>query len=108
MACTDILCRTGDLLLPASVRRVLETYWIGNSRSLLYVTNWSLMHFLSGVLLASIGTTLLQGFWIHTIWELWQMIVGNTPWWTWRGRIDLVMDTVLFLAGMAAYNLIQK
>ena len=103
----DALFLSGDLFLPKSVREVLERYWIGNDRSLVYITNWSLMHVLSGILT---GALLLRyaptwnyywtGFWIHTVWEIWQALVKNTPYWTLRGRIDILTDTVLFMGGM--------
>ena len=103
----DALFLSGDLFLPTSVRTVLERYWIGNDRSLVYITNWSLMHILSGILT---GWLLMRyapdwdyywsGFVIHSLWEVWQILVKNTPYWTLRGRIDVVMDTLLFMGGL--------
>lgn len=105
----DILFLSGDLFLPKSVRTVLEHYYIGNDRSLVYITNWSLIHFLSGILVAwglvtwyPKTTPLWTGFLIHTMWEIWQLAVQNTPW-TLRGIIDVGMDTLLFMLGMAAF-----
>jgi hypothetical protein len=102
MRCPDLLCRTGDLLLPLSVRRVLETYWIGDDRSLVYVTNWTFLHVLSGVLVVlwNPSITYLLAFWIHTAWEAWQILVRNTPWWTLRGQIDVVVDTLAYMLGV--------
>lgn len=106
----DFLTRTGDLLLPRPVLDVLEIYHIGGPKSLVYVTNWSIVHFVSGLLT---GYLLLQyyprynyywaGFVIHTIWEIWQLVVNNTPY-TIRGMIDIGMDTVLFMAGMIVFK----
>lgn len=103
----DALFLSGDLFLPKSVRTVLEHYWIGSDRSLLYVTNWSIIHLLSGILIGYILTTHFPeesyysvGFWIHTLWEVWQIVVKNTPYWTLRGKLDVVTDTVLFMGGM--------
>lgn len=103
----DALFLSGDLFLPKSVRTVLEHYWIGNDRTLIYISNWSLIHLLSGILT---GVLLMEyaptwnyywsGFWIHTIWEFWQIVVKNTPYWTLRGRVDVVTDTALFMGGM--------
>jgi hypothetical protein len=105
--CRDVLCRTGDLLLPVSVRRVLEMYWIGNERSWVYITNWSIVHAISGVLTALLlqryaarWPVVATSFWIHTAWELWQILVQNTPWWTLRGWVDIAMDTTLFMLGV--------
>lgn len=104
----DLLFLSGDLFLPKRVRNVLETYHYGSDRSLVYITNWSLLHVLSGIL---VGYILIQyypeydyywtGFWVHTIWEIWQILVKNTPYWTLRGRIDVVTDTVVYMLGMA-------
>lgn len=99
----DLLYLSGDLFLPKSLRTFLERYWIGNDQSLFYVTNWSIVHALSGVL---IGYLLLQndsyyatGFYIHTLWEVWQLAVRNTQN-TLRGTIDVFTDTAFFLLGM--------
>jgi hypothetical protein len=104
----DFLFLSGDLFLPKSVRTVLEEYHLGNARSLFYVTNWSLLHIVSGLLVGHILLTYYPtydyyttGFWIHTVWELWQILVKNTPYWTLRGKIDVVVDTLLFMGGMA-------
>lgn len=113
----DALYLSGDLFLPKYVRNVLEQYHLGNGRSLLYVTNWSLLHILSGLLTGYILWVYYptydyywSGFWIHTFWEVWQILVKNTPYWTLRGKIDVVMDTVLFMGGMlfAAWVLEDK
>lgn len=107
MSLRDILYLSGDVFLPKKMRTVLERYHIGNDKSLVYVTNWSIMHFFTGFFT---GILLLSfypeydyywtGFWIHTLWEVWQILVSNTPWWTLRGQVDVVVDTVIFLAGM--------
>jgi hypothetical protein len=84
------------------VRRLLETYWIGDDRSLVYVTNWTFVHFLSGVVLTSLfpAMTYWTAFLIHSAAELWQIIISNTPWWTLRGWIDIGMDTLFFMSGV--------
>jgi hypothetical protein len=104
----DILFRSGDLFLPKGVRDFLEYYYIGNGKSTLYVTNWSIIHFLTGILLTNyllkkrmnIYEIVLITFIIHTIWELWQIYGGNTPIGTLRGQIDVLVDTVFFMAGV--------
>jgi hypothetical protein len=102
MTCPDLLCRTGDLLLPMSVRKVLERYWIGDDTSLVYVTNWTFVHFFSGILLVRLFPTLSAwgAFWIHTAAELWQILIRNTPWQTARGRMDVFVDTLVFMSGV--------
>lgn len=102
----DLLYLSGDLFLPKTLRTFLEQYWIGNDRSLFYVTNWSILHALSGIL---VGYGLIHyypdlsyyttGFYIHTLWEVWQLAVRNTPN-TLRGTLDVLTDTAFFLTGM--------
>lgn len=93
----------GDLFLPQPVKSFLELYLVGNDRSLLYINLWSVVHFLSGALTARVVTSsFVVAFWIHTAWEILQLVIRNTPW-TPRGFLDVAMDTGLFLAGFLAY-----
>jgi hypothetical protein len=101
------LYRSGDVFLPASVRAVLERYHIGNDRSLFYITNWSLVHFLSGIVTGYIlynsfptWSYYTTGFILHGLWELWQIYIGMTKWKTLRGQIDIGVDTAMFMMGM--------
>jgi hypothetical protein len=103
----DALYLSGDLFLPKPMRAFLERYWFGDDESVLYITNWSLMHLVSGVLTGYLLTTYWPryayywtGFLIHSAWELWQIFVKNTPYWTLRGRVDVITDTVLFMIGL--------
>lgn len=107
----DVLFRSGDVFLPNSVRTVLEHYHSGNARSLLYVSNWSFIHVLSGMFMGWILLTYYPekdyywtGFWGHSAWEAWQILVKNTPYSTWRGRLDVVMDTAFFMGGMLFFS----
>lgn len=107
----DILFRSGDVFLPKPVRMVLERYHYGNDTSLLYITNWTLIHALSGMLVGWILITYYPrkdyywtGFMVHNVWEAWQILVKNTPYWTWRGRLDVVMDTLFFMGGMLFFS----
>ncbi len=81
---------------------MLERYWIGDDTSLVYVTNWTLVHFLSGVLTVWVfpSVSFWGAFWIHTACELWQIVVGNTPWRTARGQMDILVDTLFYMAGV--------
>jgi hypothetical protein len=103
----DLLYRSGDVFLPKSARTFLERYHIGNDKTIFYVTNWSIVHFLSGVLTGYIlvrwYSTLpyyTTGFVIHTVWEFWQIFIGMTKWKTARGQMDIVVDTAMFMGGM--------
>lgn len=105
-----ILFKSGDLFLPKSVRSVLEYYYIGDDRSKFYVTNWTIIHFLSGILTAyylfakfTIQQIYVISILIHTIWELWQIFGENTPIRTLRGQIDVLVDTAAYMIGVWAY-----
>lgn len=105
-----ILFKSGDLFLPKSVRNILEYYYIGDDRSVFYVTNWTVIHFLSGIFTAyylfSKFTTqqvYIISILIHSIWELWQIFGENTPIQTLRGQIDVLVDTVAYMLGVWIY-----
>ena len=107
--------QSGDIFLPKEVRKILETYWIGGPKTIFYVTNWTFMHMLSGVLTAhSISVWFPKaplfwtGFVLHTLWELWQMTIGMTKFKSLRGQVDVVVDTISFLIGMYLYILFGK
>lgn len=104
--------RSGDIFLPKEVRTILKYYLVGNNRTIFYITNWTLVHMLSGVLTAytlSIWFPKVSLFWtglfIHTLWELWQITIGMTKIRTLRGQVDTVVDTLAFLLGMYLYTL---
>lgn len=105
----QILFKSGDLFLPTKVRNFLEYYYIGNKESVFYITNWSFIHFLSGILFAyffrKFGATeiLIIVFLIHCIWETWQIYGKNTPIQTARGRVDTAVDTLLFMTGATVF-----
>lgn len=94
-----LIYRSGDVFLSKESRAFLKQYWIGNDRSLFYITNWTLVHALSGVVIGIAGASYLMGFFLHALWELWQIFIGMTPL-TLRGAIDTVVDTAAFMAGM--------
>jgi CDP-diglyceride synthetase len=103
----DMIYRSGDAFLPKQMREYLEQYWVGNYYSLYYITNWTLVHFWSGFVLAVILKFLLHShnvylltFQIHLLWELWQIIIGMTPWMTLRGIIDIANDTLFYMVGV--------
>jgi hypothetical protein len=106
----DMLYRSGDVFLPKPVRDILQRYWVGSDKSVFYLTNWSVIHFLSGIMTAYFlfqnktkENIYFIAFLIHTLWELWQIFIGMTPIHTLRGQVDTVVDTVLFMAGVWVY-----
>lgn len=109
--------KSGDLFLPKQVRDFLEYQYVGTRTSALYISNWTLVHFFSGVLMAYFLATrftytpnkiLLIAFLIHVIWELWQIYGENTYIWTRRGQVDVVVDTVAYMVGVAAFVCLKK
>ena len=109
------LTKTGDLLLPKPVLHFLEYYYIGNDTSLFYISNWTVVHFLSGILTAHLiikylptYQLYLTGFYTHTLWELYQVAVRNTRITTARGFVDMIVDTMFFMIGMVLYGKCMK
>lgn len=98
----------GDLFLPQPVKSFLEIYIVGNNQSLIYINLWSLVHVLSGAATAHFLTSSIRtAFWIHTVWEILQLVIQNTPW-TARGLIDIAVDTAMFIGGFLAYLQVSR
>lgn len=110
----DILFKSGDLFLPKSVRSLLEYYYVGNDKTVFYITNWTVIHFLSGILFAylfkffSIAEILISTFLVHSIWELWQIYGENTKISTLRGQVDVLVDTIAYMIGVCYYIYFKK
>ncbi len=115
----SLLFRSGDLFFGPEMRKFLETFLIGSYDSPIYITYWSILHFISGIITAYILHTYVPnikhpysvGFALHTLWELWQVYIGMSRPWNWKGHngfIDFIMDSALFLAGMYTYYSISK
>jgi hypothetical protein len=98
---------SGDLFLPKPVRDLLETYIIGNDESLFYISLWSFMHMLSGVIFSFVSNSLQGYIVVHTVWEIWQIYIGMTPAHTLRGVIDIFTDTFMGVAGFLLANFKQ-
>jgi hypothetical protein len=109
--------KSGDLFLPKQVRDFLEYQYVGTRTSALYISNWTLVHFFSGVLMAYLLATrtdysskkiLLVSFLIHTLWELWQIYGENTRIGSRRGQVDVLVDTSAYMLGALAFIQSQK
>ena len=46
----DIIYNSGDVFLPEKVKNILGTDLIGDSKKTFYVSGWSIVHFLNGIL----------------------------------------------------------
>lgn len=104
---SDWIYRSGDVFLPPSVRSFLKEYWIGDDTSLFYITNWTFVHMISGIITGYILLNYfskkdyyITGFILHTVWEFWQILIGMTKIRTLRGQIDTIVDTISFMFGM--------
>ena len=100
----EIAYQSGDAFLPTTIKQFLSRYIIGDSRSLFYLNYWSIVHFLSGVVISFFTNHWMIALLIHTIWEIWQYSIGMTRW-NKRGLIDTVVDTILCMLG---YGLMKK
>ncbi len=106
---------SGDLFLPAQVRTFLETELVGRQRDTFYITYWSLIHAVSGVVFGFVAHKLwrvvanyyLIALFVHTCWEGWQVYIGMAHPLAIKGKgniVDIIMDTALFMAGTAVYK----
>lgn len=77
-----------------------------------------LLFILSGVLIAYILSLykykltkqqiFITAFLIHTAWEIWQILVESTPIHTFRGQLDVFVDTLAFMLGAVLYVYLKK
>ena len=47
----DIIYNSGDVFLPENVKNILGTDLIGNSKKTFYVSGWSIVHFINGIII---------------------------------------------------------
>jgi len=105
-----IIYSSGDVFLPEKVKKILGTDLIGTSKKTFYVSGWSIVHLISGIIIGYIylyfkGDSRLYAlklFTIHTIWEVWQMLIGMSSPHKLTGRsnlIDTIMDSIFFMLG---------
>lgn len=106
----NIIYNSGDAFLPEKIKKLLGTDLIGTSNKTFYISGWSIVHFINGIIIGYIylyfkGDTrlyVLKMLIIHTIWELWQSLIGMSKPYKLTGRsnlIDTIMDTILFMLG---------
>ena len=106
----DVIYNSGDVFLPEQVKNILGTDLIGSSKKSFYVSGWSIVHLISGIIFGYIYLYLkwdirlytFKLFILHTIWEMWQILIGMSKPYKLTGRsnlIDIIMDTVFFMSG---------
>lgn len=107
-----ILYNSGDFFLPKPIKTILDKDILGSSKHTFYFSGWSVVHFLSGILTGYLylyfgynnDKTIYyyKMFILHTIWELWQMLIGMSKPYNLTGPsniIDTVFDTIYFMMG---------
>lgn len=106
----NIIYNSGDAFLPVKVKNILGIDLIGTSKKTFYISGWSILHLINGIIIGYIYLYFKGGsksyfvrlFIIHTIWETWQILIGMSKPYNLTGRnnlIDTVMDTIFFMLG---------
>lgn len=112
---TSLLFRSGDLFFTRRIRNFLETFIYGSYDQSIYVTYWSIMHFISGIIcyliLRKYNGVWLKMFVIHSIWEIWQIFIGMSKPLTVVGHnniFDTILDTIFFMIGGIVIHFLLK
>lgn len=106
----QLIYNSGDIFLPERVKKILLIDLVGSSKKTLYVSGWSIIHLINGIISGYIylyfkwnrKLYILKLLIIHTIWELWQTIIGMAKPYKLTGRsnlIDSLLDTLFFMLG---------
>ena len=106
----NLIYNSGDIFLPEKIKNILGTDLIGTSKKTFYVSGWSIIHFINGIIVGYLYLYfnydsrfyILRLFIIHTIWECWQILIGMAKPYKLTGRsnlIDTIMDTLFFMLG---------
>lgn len=106
----QLIYHSGDMFLPEKIKKILSIDFIGSSKETLYVSGWSIIHLINGIIAGYIylyfkwnrKLYILKLLIIHTIWELWQTIIGMAKPYKLTGRsnlIDSLLDTLFFMLG---------
>lgn len=106
----QLIYNSGDIFLPERVKKILLIDLVGSSKKTLYVSGWSIIHLINGIISGYIylyfkwnrKLYILKLLIIHTIWELWQTIIGMAKPYKLTGHnnlIDSLLDTLFFMLG---------
>ena len=103
----DVLYKSGDLFTSGKVKKFLETVVIGSYEGCFYISVWTLMHMISGIILYRIvgnKLSLMEYIGIHTVWEVWQIYIGMSNGHKRicgrNGLVDTIMDTLFYIIGI--------
>jgi hypothetical protein len=105
-----IIFSSGEILLPDSVRNPLMANIVGSSQKTFYISGWSIIHIINGILFGYLYLVfkydmkryVINMLILHTCWEGWQMLIGMSKPYKLTGPnnlIDTFMDTLLFMVG---------
>jgi hypothetical protein len=106
----EFLYNSGDAFLPDPIKKILYFNIIGDSKKTFYISGWSIIHFISGIIFGffylhfnfNISMYYIYLFILHSFWELWQTIIGMAhPFKIIGGGniVDIIIDTFLFMSG---------
>jgi len=106
----EIIYNSGDVFLPENIKKLLKTDLIGSSKKTFYVSWWSIIHLINGIIIGYIYLFLkgdsrfytVKLFILHTMWEFWQILIGMSKPYNLIGGnnlIDTIMDTTFFMVG---------
>lgn len=106
----NLIYNSGDVFLPEKVKYILGIDLLGTSKNTFYVSGWSIVHLISGVIIGylylyfkgDVRFYTYKMFIIHTLWEYWQMLIGMSKPYKLTGRsniIDIILDTIFFMIG---------
>ena len=106
----NIIYNSGDAFLPEKIKKILVTDLIGTSKQTFYISGWSIVHLINGIIIGYIylyfngdrRLYMFNLFTLHTLWEFWQILIGMAKPYKLTGPsnlIDTIMDTILFMLG---------
>jgi hypothetical protein len=105
-----IIYNSGDVFLPDNIKKILSYDIIGSHKKTFYISGWSIVHFINGIIFGYLYLYLhydkkyyiINLFILHTLWEFWQIIIGMSRPYSLSGRsnlIDTFLDSILFMSG---------
>jgi hypothetical protein len=106
----NIIYNSGDVFLPDNIKEILSYDIIGSHKKTFYISGWSIVHFINGILFGYLylyfkynkKDYIINLLILHTLWEFWQIIIGMSRPYSLSGRsnlIDTFLDTILFMSG---------
>ena len=106
----NTIYNSGDIFLPEKVKIMLITDLIGSSKKTFYISSWSIIHLINGIIFGclylyfnyDIRFYTLKLFIIHTIWEMWQILIGMSKPYNLIGSnnlMDTILDSIFFMSG---------